>query len=75
VESWESREFQPKTLKRIERLFSPKSVFVSPIIFFGTYFLVSSIPDDKIAYFYAFQNGFWYYIFNKIDLKVKRENT
>jgi hypothetical protein len=51
------------------------AVVVSPIIYFCTYFLVSSIPDDKVAYFYAFQNGFfWYYIFNKFDLRAKADS-
>lgn len=51
------------------------AIVVSPIIYFCTYFLVSTIPDDKIAYFYAFQNGFfWYYIFNKFDLRAKADS-
>ena len=37
------------------------AVVVSPIIFYGTYYLVSTLPDGKVAYFYAFQNGFFWY--------------
>lgn len=50
------------------------AVFVSPIVFFATYYLVSSIPDDRIAWFYAFQNGFfWHYVFNKFELRAKAD--
>jgi len=50
------------------------ALVVSPIIFYGTYYLVDSLPDGNVAYFYAFQNGFfWYNIFNKFDTKTKKE--
>ena len=48
------------------------AIVVSPIIFYGTYYLVDSLPDGSVAFFYAFQNGFfWYNIFNTFDLKTK----
>jgi len=48
------------------------AVVVSPIVFFGSFYLVDTSPDNKAVYFYAFQNGFfWYYIFNKAELKAK----
>jgi len=48
------------------------AVVVSPIIFFSSFYLVDSNPDSKTSYFFAFQNGFfWYYIFNKAEVKVK----
>ena len=51
------------------------ALFVSPLIYFATYYLVSTMPDDRIAYFYAFQNGFfWYYVFNKFDLRAKNDS-
>jgi hypothetical protein len=49
------------------------AVVVSPIIFFCTFYLVDSDPDNKASYFFAFQNGFfWINIFNKTELKVKK---
>jgi len=48
------------------------AVVVSPIIFFCSFYLVDSNPDNKASYLFAFQNGFfWYTIFNKTELKVK----
>ena len=50
------------------------AIVVSPIIFYGTYYLVDALPDGNVAFFYAFQNGFfWYNIFNKFDTKTKKE--
>lgn len=44
------------------------AILVSPIIFFSTYYFVNSLPDNTIAYFYAFQNGFfWHNIFYKTN--------
>jgi len=49
------------------------AVVVSPIIFFCSFYLVDSNPDNKASYFFAFQNGFfWYTIFNKTEMKVKK---
>jgi len=48
------------------------ALLVSPIIFYGTYYIGDSLPDGKVAYFFAFQNGFfWYNIFHKFELKSK----
>jgi len=48
------------------------ALLVSPIIFYGTYFIGDSLPEGKVAYFFAFQNGFfWYNIFHKFELKSK----
>jgi hypothetical protein len=48
------------------------AIVVSPIIFYGTYYLVDALPDGNVAYFYAFQNGFfWYNIFNRFEVKPK----
>ncbi|MCK9220510.1 MAG: hypothetical protein M0P47_10735 [Bacteroidales bacterium] len=48
------------------------AIVVSPIIFYGTYYLVDALPDGNVAYFYAFQNGFfWYNIFNRFEVKSK----
>lgn len=47
--------------------------FVSPVIFYGTYYLVDTLPDGAVGYFYAFQGGFfWYNIFNRFELKSKK---
>jgi hypothetical protein len=47
--------------------------FVSPVIFYGTYYLVDKLPDGVVGYFYAFQGGFfWYNIFNRFELKSKK---
>ncbi len=48
------------------------ALVVSPIIFYGTYFIGDALPDGNVAWFYAFQNGFfWYNIFHKVELKGK----
>ncbi len=44
------------------------AVVVSPVIFYTTYLLAGNIPESKVACFYAFQNGFfWYNIFSRFD--------
>ena len=49
------------------------AVVVSPIIFFCSFYLVDSNPNSKASYFFAFQNGFfWINIFNKTELKIKK---
>jgi hypothetical protein len=48
--------------------------FVSPLIFYGTYYLVDKLPDGAVGYFYAFQGGFfWYNIFSRFELKSKKQ--
>ena len=47
--------------------------FVSPLIFYGTYYLVDKLPEGAVGYFYAFQGGFfWYNIFSRFELKSKK---
>jgi len=47
--------------------------FVSPLIFYGTYYLVDKLPDGVVGFFYAFQGGFfWYNVFNRLELKSKK---
>jgi hypothetical protein len=47
--------------------------FVSPLIFYGTYYMVDKLPDGIVGYFYAFQGGFfWYNIFSRLELKSKK---
>jgi hypothetical protein len=49
------------------------AVFVSPLIFYGTYYMVDKLPDGIVGYFYAFQGGFfWYNIFSRLELKSKK---
>jgi len=47
--------------------------FVSPLIFYATYYLVDKMPGGAVGYFYAFQSGFfWYNLFNRLELKSKK---
>jgi hypothetical protein len=47
--------------------------FVSPLIFYGTYYLADKLPDGAVGYFCAFQGGFfWYNIFSRFELKYKK---
>lgn len=44
------------------------AIFVAPIVFYSSYAVISTIPDNKVALFYAFQNGFfWQAIFSKVE--------
>ena len=36
------------------------AICVSPLVFFVTYQAVAQLPDDTVAMFYAFQNGFFW---------------
>ncbi len=48
--------------------------FVSPLIFYATYYLVDKMPGGAVGYFYAFQSGFfWYNLFNRLELKSKKQ--
>jgi hypothetical protein len=48
--------------------------FVSPLIFYATYYMVDKLPDGAVGYLYAFQGGFfWYNIFNRFELKSKKQ--
>ncbi len=47
--------------------------FVSPLVFYATYYMVDKLPDGPVGYFYAFQGGFfWYNIFSRFELKSKK---